>query len=210
MGGRVSLIRYGTPNAYRPEGWEVQIEAAAMPRIWPNRFSAPLISCDYRVGVPWYMPKGKWQFKTGYYHVSAHLGDEYMLLNPAGRPHQLHARLLDAGRGLLLYRQSAVVRRDRLRLWRRRRSRALGVSIRSSTTVPAVRGGAPFAAFYGDLRQELNYGGFFVVQAGWQWRGGAAMKTFRLGLEYINGASTQYEFYNLFEQQTGFGIWYDY
>jgi hypothetical protein len=75
---------------------------------------------------------------------------------------------------------------------------------------PAVRGGAPFAAFYGNLRQELDFGGFFVVQAGWQIRGGPAMHTFRLGVEYVNGASTQYEFFDDFEQRIGFGIWYDY
>jgi hypothetical protein len=75
---------------------------------------------------------------------------------------------------------------------------------------PAVRGGAPFAAFYGNLRQELDFGGFWVVQAGWQVRGGASMLTFRVGVEYVNGACTQYEFFRNFEQRAGFGIWYDY
>ena len=75
---------------------------------------------------------------------------------------------------------------------------------------PAVRGGAPFFAWYGNLRQELDYGGFFVVQAGWQWRGGAALRTFRIGAQYINGKSSQYEFFNDFEQHGSFGIWYDF
>jgi hypothetical protein len=209
MGGRVSLLRYGTANAYRPEGWEVQIEAAAMPRIWPNKFSAPLISCDYRVGLPLVYAEGQWQFKTGYYHVSAHLGDEFMDLNPTvDRINYMRdAWMLAVG----------YYYTDNLRLFAET-DYAFGADGGAEPWEfqfgldysPAVRGGAPFAAFYGNLREELNYGGFFVVQAGWQWRGGAAMKTFRLGFEYINGASTQYEFFNQFEQQTGFGIWYDF
>ncbi len=75
---------------------------------------------------------------------------------------------------------------------------------------PAKPGGAPFLAMYGNLRQEVDYGGFFVVQTGWQWRGGAALHTFRVGVQYINGQSSQYEFYNTFEQHAGFGLWYDF
>jgi hypothetical protein len=208
MGGRVSLIRYGTPNAYRPEGWELQIEAAAMPRIWPNRPSAPLIATDYRVGLPLVWAQGKWQFKTGYYHISSHLGDEYMLLEPFNRINYMRdAMMLAVG----------YYWTDNLRLFAEA-DYAFGADGGAepwefqfgADWSPAVRGGAPFFAVYGNLREELDYGGFFVVQTGWQWRGGAAMKTFRLGFEYINGQSQQYEFYNWFEQQVGFGIWYDY
>ncbi len=211
MGGRVSLIRYGTPNAYRPEGWEMQIEAAAMPRIWPSKFSAPLISCDYRVGIPFVFAQGKWQFKTGYYHISSHLGDEYMILNPSTFFTRINymrdSWMLGVGYyytdDLRLFAEAdwAFAPDGGAKPWEFQ----FGADYS-----PAIRGGAPFAAVYCDLRQELNFGGFFVVQAGWQWRGGAAMKTFRIGLNYVNGASTQYEFYNLFEQRIGFGIWYDY
>lgn len=209
MGGRVSLLRYGTPNAYRPEGWELQIEAAAMPRIWPNRDSAPLIATDYRVGLPLVWAQGKWQFKTGYYHISSHLGDEYMILEPN---YNRINYMRDAWMLAVGYYWT-----DNLRLFAET-DYAFGADGGAepwefqfgADWSPAVRGGAPFAAFYGNLREELDYGGFFVVQAGWQWRGGAAMKTFRLGFEYINGQSQQYEFYNWFEQQVGFGIWYDY
>ena len=60
------------------------------------------------------------------------------------------------------------------------------------------------------MRQELNFGGYFVAQAGWQWRGGAAMHTFRIGAQYLNGKSPQFEFFNKFEQYFSFGLWYDF
>jgi len=180
-----------------------------MPRIWPDKLSAPLISTDFRVGLPLVYAQGKWQFKTGYYHISAHLGDEFMDLNPGvDRINYMRDSLMLA---------VGYYYTDNLRLFAET-DWAIGADGGAqpwefqfgADYSPAVRGGAPFAAVYGNLRQELDYGGFFVIQAGWQWRGGAAMKTFRLGVEYINGGSSQYEFFNQFEQQTGFGIWFDY
>jgi hypothetical protein len=29
-------------------------------------------------------------------------------------------------------------------------------------------------------------------------------------MQYINGKSAQWEYYNLFEQRVGWGIWYDF
>jgi Protein of unknown function (DUF1207) len=209
LGGRVSLLRYGTPNAYRPNGWEIQFEGAALARLWPMEPSWPLISTDYRVGVPIVYAHGQWQFKTGYYHVSSHLGDEFMILNPAyPRINYMRDSLMMAvgyywTEDIRLYAEAdyAFEYDGGAEPWELQFG---------ATWSPAVRGGAPFAAVYGNLRQELDFGGFFVFQTGWQWRGGPAMHTFRVGVEYVNGASTQFEFYNVFEQRVGFGIWYDY
>jgi hypothetical protein len=70
--------------------------------------------------------------------------------------------------------------------------------------------GAPFFAVHGHLREELNYGGNLVVQAGWAWRADRSSHLLRTGLHYYNGASDQYSFYRSFEQQIGAGVWYDY
>ena len=47
------------------------------------------------------------------------------------------------------------------------------------------------------------------MQTGWQWRGQTG-HTLRVGMQYFNGMSEQYQFYNRFEEQIGFGLWYDY
>ena len=81
----------------------------------------------------------------------------------------------------------------------------------SSTVRPAPPGrrGAPFFAINGHLRQEVHFGGALTVQTGWQWRGPSG-HLFRVGLEYFNGKSEQYQFTNQFEQQIGVGMWYDF
>lgn len=209
LGGRVSLLRYGTPSAYRPEGWEVQFEGAAYPRLQPLEASWPVVSTDFRVGVPLVYAQGPWQFKTGYHHISAHLGDEFMVLNPtAARINYMRDSLMMAvgyycTESLRLFAEAdyAFGCDGGAQPWEFQ----IGTDFS-----PAVRGGAPFVAVYGNLRQELDFGGFFVLQGGWQVRGGPALHTFRVGVEYVNGASTQYEFFDDFEQRVGFGIWYDY
>jgi hypothetical protein len=210
LGARIGLLRWGTPpNGTRPQGFEVDLEGAAMPRIQPLLDSSPLVSCDYRIGIPVTYAEGQWQFKTGYYHVSAHLGDEFMLSHPL-------VKRINYVRDAIMFGVGYFWTED-LRLFAEF-DYAPGVAGGAEPCEfqfgadysPAVPGGAPFAAFYGNLRQELDFGGFFVVQGGWQWRGGAALTTFRIGLEYFNGQSPQYEFFNQFEQHVGVGFWYDF
>jgi hypothetical protein len=74
---------------------------------------------------------------------------------------------------------------------------------------PAYSNG-PFLAMNGHLRQELNYSGNLVVQAGWAWRASHASHLFRVGFHYYNGLSNQFEFFQRFEQQIGVGMWYDF
>ena len=83
LGGRVGILRYGTPNAYRPEGFQVDLLGSAQPRLNPYGFSSPVLSIDYTVGIPVTFALGKWQYKTGYNHLSSHFGDEFLINNPS-------------------------------------------------------------------------------------------------------------------------------
>ena len=60
------------------------------------------------------------------------------------------------------------------------------------------------------LREEVNFGGNFVAQAGWQWQGWSSTRVIRAGVQYFNGKSDQYEFFRTSEQKLGIGIWYDF
>lgn len=209
LGGRVAIWRYGSTRAYRPDGWEVDVEGAANPRLKPLDESAPVVSTDFRVGFPITYGYGPWQFKTGYSHWSAHLGDEWMELHP-------NLRRINYVRDSLMFAVGYFYT-DNLRLYGEfdyafvAEGGAQPCQLQFGFDYsPAHPGGDWFAAMYCDLREELDFGGFFVVQAGWQLRGGAALHTFRVGMQYVNGMSPQFEFYNQFEQNIGFGIWYDY
>jgi Protein of unknown function (DUF1207) len=211
LGARVGILRYGTPNAYRPEGFQVDLTGSAQPRLNPYGASSPLLSCDYTIGIPVTYARGKWQYKTGYNHLSSHFGDEFLINNP-----QFLALRRNYVRDAVMLGVGCYVT-DNLRMFGEF-DYAMGAEDGAQPVElqwgidysPAKAGGAPFFAVYADQRQELKYGGFFVVQAGWQWRGGLALSTFRIGLEYFNGKSPQFETFNQFEQRIGWGIWYDF
>ena len=87
LGGRVGILRYGNDDVIRPQGWQIDLEGAAFPRLdmqkHPNaEHSNDLVSDDFRVGFPVTYGWGRWQTKMGYYHISSHLGDELMLRDP--------------------------------------------------------------------------------------------------------------------------------
>ncbi len=83
LGARAGIWRYGNDDPNWPEGWQLDMEGAVFPRLDPQGVSTPLIGDDYRFGIPLTYGGDRWEFKMGYYHISAHLGDEYVLyVNP--------------------------------------------------------------------------------------------------------------------------------
>jgi len=54
--------------------------------------------------------------------------------------------------------------------------------------------GGPFFAVNCHLRQENNFAGNLVMETGWAWRAQGDHLA-RLGLQYFNGYSEQYQFY---------------
>jgi len=210
LGGRVSLFRYGTSGPSRPEGFEVEIEGAGIPRLDMQQ-NNDLMSADFRFGIPVVYGTKTFQVKVAYYHLSSHLGDEFLLKHP-GYPR------LNYSRDVLVNGYSWYVRPN-LRLYAEAGWAFYSdvsepweflYGIDYSPAGPTGFHGAPFAAVAGHLRQEVDYGGNLVIQAGWAWRGTAADGLLRIGGEYFNGKSDQFATFNESESRVGIGIWYDY
>lgn len=212
VGGRVSLLRYGSSDPRSPEGVEVQLEGAAFPRLTLD-YERDLVASDYRFGFPLVYRRGSIETKFAYYHISAHLGDEYLITHPGAMAKRINysrdALTLALGyypwRDLRLYAEVgyAVVCDGGSRPWE------FQFGADYSPVRPTSIWGAPFLAINGHLHQELNYGGGLTCQAGVQWRGQTG-RLLRAGFQYFNGMSEQYQFYRQFEQQLGGGIWYDF
>ncbi len=210
IGGRVGLLRYGTDNDVWPQGWQLDVEAAAFPRLDLEHLR-DLDAVDFRAGVPFTTRQGPFEAKFGYYHLSSHLGDEFMQRFPD------YPRINYVRESLIL--GMAVYLNPALRLYSE-----VGYAVyvdggaepwefqfgaELSSTEPSGGAGAPFFAVNGHLRQENDFGGNVALQTGWQWRGRSG-HLLRIGLQYFNGMSDEYQFYNVFEEQLGVGLWYDY
>lgn len=209
LGGRVGILRYGTAAVDRPDGWQLDMEGAGMPRLDLEN-DRDVLSADFRFGIPLTYGRDRYQAKFAYYHLSSHLGDEYMVrYNTLDR--------INFSRDVLVWGHSFYWTDD-LRLYGEAgwAFRCDGGSepwefqfgVDYSPARPDRFLGSPFWAINAHLRQEFDFGGHLAVQTGWQWRGYAG-HLFRIGMHYFQGMSDQWEFFNQFEDKLGFGIWYD-
>ena len=210
LGARVGVLRYGSTDEQWPEGWQIDAEGAAFPRL-DTQHARDLVSSDFRFGVPLTAKRGHWEFKFAYYHLSPHLGDEYLLNHP-GYPRTNYIRdSLVLGLGLRPHPDWRIYGEVGYAFmidggalpWE------MQFGVEYSPASPSTIWGAPFVASNAHLRQENDFSGNVAVQAGWQWRGRTG-HLFRIGGHYFNGLSDQCQFINQFEDQLGVGIWYDY
>jgi hypothetical protein len=211
LGGRVGLLRHGSQNAYRPEGFQVDIEGAGMPRLDPEE-ERDLISTDFRFGVPLTYALGIFETKLAYYHLSSHLGDEFMLKNP-GFPRINYSRdAIVLGLAAYLTDELRVYAEAGYALYNSGGSEPWEFQFGAefSPAYPTFSRGAPFAAMNVLAREEVDFGGTFTAQAGWQWRGFGSRHLLRAGVQYQVGKSPQLEFFDRDEEHLGLALWYDY
>ena len=209
LGGRLGLLRFGTQDPIRPQGFQLDAEGSAQVRLdIPDDIDVR--SVDFRGGLFTTWGDRYHQTRFGYYHISSHLGDEFLIKYPE----------FDR----VNYSRDVLVLGHTIYFCENLRSYAeLGWAFATEISDPFefqmgldyapnyATGihGAPFLAINGHLREEINYSGGFNMQAGWAWRSQNNGGLFRIGFHYFNGKSSQYSFFNEHEQYYGFGIWHD-
>jgi hypothetical protein len=211
VGGRIGLIRYGTPRGFRPDGWEIDIEGAAQPQLTLNH-DRDMHSTDFRGGAVLTYGLDRFQAKFGYYHLSSHIGDEFFIKNPTFNRLNFSRDCLVLGIGYFLTDSIRLYGETAWAFYTDGGSEPWEFQFGAEYSPMAHPGwrGDPFAAINAHLRQEVNFGGSLVVQVGWQWLSAANGSRLRTGFQYFNGKNEQYQFYYDYVQQFGYGIWYDY
>jgi hypothetical protein len=210
LGGRVGILRFGTKSGVWPQGWQLDIEGSGQVRLDPDE-ERDLDAADFRAGGALTYGYGPHRLELGYYHISAHAGDEFLIRNPSFVRVNYVRDALSLGYtyfwtdNLRLYAETSwAFYGDFTGNW------DIQFGVDYAPARPTGPRGAPFFAVNGHLRQELDYSGNLVVQAGWAWRGDANSHLLRTGLHYYNGMSNQYSFFREFEHQIGAGMWYDF
>ena len=209
VGSRVGLLRYGTDDVIRPIGFQIDAEGAAQLRL-DILEKVDVQSADYRGGIVVTWGNHCRQSKLSYYHLSSHLADEFLIKNPT-------FDRLNFARDVILVGHSIYLT-DWLRIYGEAgwafftdvsQEWEFQFGFDYAPQSPTGRCGTPFVAGNVHLREEVDFGGNFSIQTGWAWRGAKSSSLFRIGFHYYNGKSSQYSFFDNFEQQLGFGIWYD-
>jgi hypothetical protein len=210
VGGRRGLFRYGNSNPADPEGWQLDLEGAAIVRLNLDE-NRDVDASDFRFGVPLTYGEGDTQYKFGYYHLSSHLGDELITRTGVnsrinyvrdaiifGVSHELTPAVRVYGETAYAFFTAGGAEPWEFQF-----------GVEYAQPGPTGPHGTPFVATNAHLREEVDFGGDWNFQTGWLWRG-ATGSTFRVGMQYMNGKSTQYQFFNRNEEQIGVGFWYDF
>lgn len=211
LGARVGVLRLGSVGAFRPHGFQLDLEGAALARVLPGTESTMLEATDYRVGILGTWAEDQWHIKAGYYHLSSHLGDEFVIANPLvtrfnyvrdsailGLTYDLTDNWQTYGE--IAYAMSAEDGAKPLEFQ---------YGLQYSPLLFGLRG-APFAAINGHTREDFGYITSVNVQAGWQWRGPVSQKLLRAGFQYYRGPALQYSFPGQHDELIGGGVWIDF
>lgn len=211
LGGRAPLFRYGTSDPVQPEGVQIDMEGAALLRLDLER-DRSLAATDYRAGLPLTYGTKHWQFKFSYYHVSSHLGDDYLLERFRPKKHYVRDELVLGAAfrpisSVRLYGEAgwAFHTGDTTEPWEFQ----FGAEYSPAYDVSVAKRGTPFAAVNAHLFEELDFGGYLNLQVGWQWRG-ATNHLLRIGAEFYDGCDDQFQYHYLHQRKIGLGLWYDF
>jgi len=209
LGGHVGLLRYGNRRAINPEGWQLDLEGAAMPRVDMGN-TDDLEAVDFRAGVLSTWRSDVNAYKVGYYHLSSHAGDEFLLRVPTyHRLNYVRDSFIVGWTRFLT--PDAQAYSEAAYAWNAEdgaKPLEFQYGLQYSPMVFGFRG-APFAAINGHTRQDFNWTTSLTVQAGWQWRG-STNQLWRFGVQYYKGPEVQWEFAGQRQNSFGAGMWFDY
>ncbi len=210
IGGRIGIVRFGNPDS--EEGFQLDLLGGANLRQNTDTYDWDMTGTDYRFDIPLTYRRGAHAWKFGFYHVSSHMGDEFLKYHPSVERIDFYRHSLFLGYSYYVTPEFRVygeidyaIRHDFSEPWH------LQFGFDWGPVQPTGIRGAPFLAINGHLREELGFGGNVSAQTGWAWKGkGLGAGTLRTGLHYYNGGSPQFSFYRESEQQIGWGLWYDF
>lgn len=211
MGGRIGLLRYGTDDLINPEGWQLDMEGGAQTRIDLQQQS-DLEAADFRFGLLSTWRFGPNAFKAGYYHLSSHVGDEFLIRNPTFvrlnyvRDSAIVGWTHDLTPDTQVYGEVAYAAGHE--------DGALPLELQYGFQYSPLQEvwlrGAPYFAANGHTREDEGWITSINTVAGWQWRGPQTNHLFRVGFQYYTGPALQYSFVGQRETLVGMGMWFDY
>ncbi|MDO4574415.1 MAG: DUF1207 domain-containing protein [Planctomycetia bacterium] len=214
LGGKIPLLRFGNQSKVYPEGFQLDVEGAALARLTLDH-EREMYSADYRFALPLTYRKNHWEWKIGYYHISSHMGDEQMLrfYHNTGilwRRNYVRDCILfgvgyrpDANWRFYFGGDYAFYTQDGAMPWQ------LELGAEYAPIILPGYHGAPFAAVHLKWSEENDWTTYVAFEVGWQWRT-VYQHIFRTGLYLMHGPADQYQFYDLVEKQIGWGMWFDF
>ncbi|MBA4191060.1 MAG: hypothetical protein C0467_24000 [Planctomycetaceae bacterium] len=210
IGGTIGLLRA------EPANWKTAIQSDFF-AVVTSRFSQYnyQIAADYRFGLPVTFSRGQWQWKIGYEHTSAHLGDEAAVMMPrVAFPFVKDEVVFGVGRFMFdgrwrVYGQGAWAAYQNIPGNPSPFRFDLGTEYIHRRCTGCW--GKPYAATNLRFDGDVDYSPDMTVQLGWMWRDGTRrFGEARVFGQYFNGHSPYGQFYQDRESWFGVGVAFDY
>jgi len=209
LGGRFGVVRQGTEGPAGTRAWQLDVEGAAFPRLNLRHISKSVESVDFRFGFPLTGRYGPVAVKLGYYHLSSHVGDEYLERNPGAVRRNYVRDAVAAGITYDLTGDLSVYGETGYAFYTSGGAKPWELQMGGEFHLPLERCwcGTPFLAAHGHLREEVDYGGSVTIVAGSEWRSPDGDRRLGFGLLYFDGYSNQYQFFDRQEELIGLTFW---
>ena len=154
------------------------------------------------------MRVGMWQTKFGYYHLSSHMGDEFLVRNNTLDRINYVRETLMFGVGLFLNPNFRLYSEIDYAFHTDGGSEPSN-SNSAPNIAPSIATGYRGSSVSGGSRasciRKSSFGGSVTAQIGWQWRGRTAI-LLRTGFQYFNGMSEQAQVLQPFRTAVRLGI----
>jgi Protein of unknown function (DUF1207) len=209
LGTRIPLWRYGTDDPIAPEGWQMDFEGVVASRV-DGRMD--LDSIDFKIAFLLTHRRGRTAFKAGFYHLSSHVADDFLLKNPGYLARAYARNSVVGGIAQDLTQEVRVYGEFGYAVDTHGGAEPVEVQFGAEyDPEPAGRWwGRPFAGVNLHFREEFGSDASINLVGGLQWRTRESRHTFRWGVQYYNGKSLQYSFFDREEAWLGTGVWTDF
>lgn len=211
LGGRVGFLRYNSLDGHRRSAWQWDFEGAVITRL-DLLHAEDVESMDYRFGTEITAAEGPWAAKFGYFHVSSHVGDEYLIRNSTFQRTNYVTESLVLGVGntgiesFRVYGETAYA----FHVAGGADNWQFQTGLEYTPRTSFKHSGAPFSALNLDIREAVDFDPTLTFQTGWLWQGLESARRLRFGLQLGNGPTSQFSFFRRREKYLGMGVWYDY
>ena len=175
---------------------QLELEAGVFGLFNMLKKSYPLVNADYYVGIPVTYAKGKWAFRLRGYHISSHIGDEWLLEHKNLKRKNKSFEALDFSTAynitpkLRVYGTIGSVVMSDKEMSLKHAYIQYGAEVRGPRTDYTQLFGQPFFAMHFQNYQDVNFALDTTYALGYEWGKiqGVGRKV-RLFLEYHTGFS---------------------
>lgn len=180
---------------------QIGVEGAIFSIFNQTEYSSPLINADYYVAIPLSFASGRWAYRLRLYHISSHLGDEYMNRSCHKKRVNKSFEAIDLSTSYFLTKQIrlyggvGIVPHSDSEMRLKKLYIQYGLEVHAGRREWKELYGTPYIAMHFENWQDCQYkiDANFAIGYEWGKLNGLGRK-FRIALEYHNGTSCDGQF----------------